>query len=148
MEILNRKGFTLIELMMALCIMAAVFSIALSGFGIIKAVEEKSSVDELIAELKFAKNDSQIKERENEFEFFQDESRYLIKRGEIGVNEEREERFLSGDLKFFNNAIFRFSKNGTPSISDTVFIKRDNEVIYEVTLSVGTSQIRLYKLNE
>lgn len=149
-SIKNKKGYTLIELIVVIALVVMVLSVAIPSFKIILRTAEKKELMEFKRDLMFARNSAVMENKVYYFEIDIVKNEYYISKGK-GKNKTniKNKKFVNGIvLKSDNIGQFvTFYPSGSPDKAGTIRLsnkKKDN--IY-ITITPATGKINL-KFNE
>ncbi|WP_138159737.1 pilus assembly FimT family protein [Peptoniphilus catoniae] len=136
---MKKKGFTLIELVVSIAILASLMTIGLYNHKTSGEYRAKKDLEKIVRDIKYTRNLAMSKRKRARFFLSQDY--YEISCGDY------EERFdYSKDLILKSNGLINleFTKNGISSkdTSQTIYFKISNK-LYEITVEPVTGKVNL-----
>ena len=147
MEILkktkNEKGYTLLELLVVIALIAIVLSVSIPSFKIVFNTAEKKELMELKKDLIYARNKAVMENDIYTIKLFIKQNRYqIIKKGVIVI---KDKTMSAGIIIKENNIsnIVDFYPTGAPSKAGTIELRnKKNQVIF-ITINIATGKINL-----
>ena len=140
----EKKGYTLIELLIVIALFSIVFAIALPNMSLFKAMREKQEINEFRKDLLFARNSAIVENRSYSVYFYIDRNTYSIKESERDIAIKT--KTFSNGLKLNEDDIvgsFTFTPSGATGNSGTVYIDTIRNSRYKITLTPATGRIEV-----
>lgn len=148
MEVLKKNGFTLIEILVVLGIMATLLSISFLNLSLIDKIKERDMVRMMVRNLENVRSDAMTNKRDTRFEALNDKTYYSLVRNPEKTNEERERVELSEGWDFLGDAFIDFGNNGLLSSTITIKITNNKGKEIDFTVGVATARILVKEINK
>lgn len=142
----NRKGYTLIELLLVAALLFVLLSIAIPRFSLLHTIREKQEIKYLQRDLFYARNLAITEKKTVFIDIKISGNSYKIYRSGGEVIKEvklKDGVILTGCLY----ETFSFTPRGTPSLAQTVTFRTKGGDYYKLTIPVATININLEKVN-
>ena len=141
-----KKGYTLIELIVAVALLSLFFSIALPNSSLIKTLNQNTELRIIQKDLKQARNKAVLENRTVMASFNGDKNLYIIKYSENAIIKKHK---LESGLKIVSPISKDIYFNGTGRVgnSDSIIIKKSNGEMYKISIQVNTATISLQEIN-
>ncbi|OGB83812.1 hypothetical protein A3F66_03110 [candidate division TM6 bacterium RIFCSPHIGHO2_12_FULL_32_22] len=147
---MNKKAFTLIELLITVAILALILAISISSLNFYKNQLVKAELSKLEMTINYLSSLANLKNQEFVLEFNTDNNSY---------NFEKERVTLDNNVKFgysaenkkstFPKDIIKFEPNGNISAGTIYLSDLSEKFVYALTIAVAKKQmIRKYKYND
>ncbi|NLY47078.1 MAG: type II secretion system protein [Tissierella sp.] len=140
----EKKGYTLIELLIAIALFSILLSIAIPNFNFYTNLREKQEIAEFKKDLLFARNSAIVENRYYIVYFNHSENSYIIKTGEASPTI-KSKTFGQGLKLDIDNLVgsFTFTPSGATGNSNTLYINARKNRRYVVTLTPATGRIEI-----
>lgn len=141
---MKKRGFTLIELVVVLCILSCIMSISTLSYKFIKKVQDEQNVELSIRDIDdtitFARLYCLKNKSEGNILFDKQTGEYYFFIGRGGSNLIRKEK-INGPIKFCGNTFpcawqIRINSYGVVS-AGTISLMDNNKKLYEISVGVG-----------
>lgn len=145
---INRKGYSLIEILVVIALLSIVIVMTTPNINYFKNLRESLEIKELKRDILFARNKAIIECKIYEIKFIQNENSYVIHTASnIKSNTIKHKSFEHGiKLNIKNGSkTFRFNPNGTITNSDTIYFYNRNGIQYRLSITPVTCQITIKK---
>lgn len=143
----NSKGFTLLELIMVICIISIVSCVVILNGNVLSNHREKKELKELINDLNYTRNNAIIESKKYIFTIGPDENYYSIHRVENMAKLVKKKEFTNG-IKILKTSLKNnntsFNSTGAPSNAGTINLENSKGEEIEITIGVATGKIRVY----
>ncbi|NLM06215.1 MAG: type II secretion system protein [Tissierellia bacterium] len=147
MEILKRNGFTLIEILVVLGLVAMLLTISIFNLSLIGKIEERDMVRLLVRDLENIRSDAMINKRATSFQAFNDNNFYTLIRNKGDVSQTSESVYLPEDWTFKGSSTIDFGNKGIISSTVTIAITDDKGKTIYFTVGVATARIIVKEVN-
>lgn len=142
----NRKGYTLVELLVVITLMAIVISVSIPSFEIVFNTAEKKELMEFKRDLIYARNKAVMENNIYTIRLFIKQNRYqIIKNGKVIIKD----KTLSAGIIIIENNVDNFVDfypTGAPSKAGTIQLRNKKNQVILITINVATGKINL-KIN-
>lgn len=141
----NKKGYTLVELIVVLALMGIVLSVAIPSVSLIFNTAEKGELMEFRRDIIFARNRAVMENRIYILMISIAENRYLIT-GDYSLNHTiREKEFSHGNSFTKNNleSSIIFYPTGSPNKAATIRLTNRKKQNIEITITPATGKVNL-----
>lgn len=143
----NSKGFTLLELIMVICIISIVSCVVILNGNVLSNHKEKKELKELINDLNYTRNNAIIESKKYILTFIPNKNYYLIHKVENKEIIVKKKEFTNG-IKILKTSLkgdkIIFNSTGAPSNAGTINLENSKGEEIEITIGVATGKIRVY----
>ena len=140
----EKKGYTLIELLIVIALFSIFLSISLPNMSFFTAMRQKQEINEFKKDLLFARNSAIVENKSYRVSFYIDKNTYSIR--ESGKDKAIKSKTFSNGLKLNEDVIvgsFVFTPSGATGNSGSLYIEAMRNNRYKVTLTPATGRIEI-----
>lgn len=139
----DKKGYTLIELLIVIALFSILLSIALPNLAFYRNIMERQEISEFKKDLLFARNSAIVENKSYTVAFNHERNSYNIK---TGSRPPIKSKTFNHGLKLTENKLansFIFTPSGATANSNTIYINTKKDKRYVVTLTPATGRIEI-----
>lgn len=143
----NGKGYTLVELLVVIALMAIVLSIGIPSIASLFHTRERLELMEFKRDLAFARNSAIVENCKYIVSFYIVDNHYQIKKISGGTTIVKEMYLSSGliiEKNNFDSSAVTFNSTGSPNQGGTIRLRNRKGKLIEITIEVATGKINLY----
>ncbi|WP_313756434.1 GspH/FimT family pseudopilin [Tissierella sp.] len=143
----TKKGYTLVELIVTIALLAIVISIGIPSVKVIFNTREKKELMEFRRDIIFARNSAVVENCIYALTIDVNKNGYIItKDSGVGMKIIKNIKFSNGiKIKGNNfNGYTKFYPNGAPNNSGTILLINKKKQIIEITITPATGKVNLY----
>ena len=141
----NNKGFTLLELLLCIFIMALILSIPIFRISIFQGFKEKQEIKEFVKDINYTRNRSIIEGISHSIIIDTKRNSYTMYKLEEDIKKQIKDKELKGGLQiqWTNTKEVVFNHSGAVYGAGTIRLKNSKGEIIEITISPVTSRINI-----
>lgn len=141
----DKKGFTLIELILYICILSIILTIPLLKIGILDNYKERQELKELIRDINYARNHSISKSAIYSVRVDMSRNSYIIEDYSSEPKQFVKEKVLESGLEFLTTNLdsdsITFNKTGRPRNAGTISLTNRKGTTIKVSISPVTGRV-------
>lgn len=143
----NKRGYTLIELLMVVALISLFLAIAVPRFSFVHAIREKQEIKYLYKDLLYARNKAVVEKKIINFDVDLVKNSYRISEGTKEIKNVKLENGVVLEGCINQNMIFNSMGSTSGNTAQTITFRTKSGDWYEITIPVATPNITLRKVD-
>lgn len=143
----NKRGYTLIELLMVVALLSLFLFIAVPRFSFVHAMREKQEIKYLHKDLLYARNKAVVEKKTINFDIDLAKNSYRISEGTKEIKYVKLENGVVLEGCINPNMVFNSIGSTSGNTAQTITFRTRSGDWYQITIPVATPNITLKKVN-